>query len=321
VASARAGPRRRVVVIGAGLGGLAAADVLHRAGIDVVVLEARDRVGGRVHTLRGFAAGQVAESGGEFLDSDHTVMRGLVRRFGLRLDDLTQAGSDQPGCVYLNGRRFTEPGLYTSEVNNEIDRFYTALSRLSDPLDPRDPVAGGAGLDRHSAADFLDSLRLDPQARLAIEHDIIRDDYDVEPKDLSLLFLAQGDSLPAGQAERYRIHGGNDQVPRALRRTLGGRVRLSTPVTAVAQDAHGVTVTAAGTKFRADACILAAPLPVADYVATLKLYPITVGNKTLGTWSAGFRVTEGREADVVDRIANGTFGKAFEVIDKLLGPA
>ena len=62
-----------------------------------------------------------------------------------------------------------------------------------------------------------------------------------------------------------------------------------------------------------------APLPVADYVASLKLYPITVGNKTLGTWSAEFRVTEGREADVVDRIANGTFGKAFEVIDKLLG--
>jgi hypothetical protein len=67
--------------------------------------------------------------------------------------------------------------------------------------------------------------------------------------------------------------------------------------------------------------ILDAPLPVADYVATLKLHPITVGNKTLGTWAAEFRVTEGREADVVDRIANGTFGKAFEVIDKLLGPA
>ena len=67
--------------------------------------------------------------------------------------------------------------------------------------------------------------------------------------------------------------------------------------------------------------ILDAPLPVADYVATLKLHPITVGNKTLGTWSAEFRVTDGREADAVDRIANGTFGRAFEVIDKLLGPA
>ena len=67
--------------------------------------------------------------------------------------------------------------------------------------------------------------------------------------------------------------------------------------------------------------ILDAPLPVADYVATLKLYPITVGNKTLGTWSAEFRVTDGREADVVDRVANGTFGKAFEVIDKLLRQA
>jgi len=65
--------------------------------------------------------------------------------------------------------------------------------------------------------------------------------------------------------------------------------------------------------------ILDAPLPVADYVATLKLYPITVGNKTLGTWSAEFEVTSGREEDVVDRVANGTFGRAFQVIDDLLG--
>ncbi|MGH8689037.1 MAG: SRPBCC family protein [Burkholderiales bacterium] len=67
-------------------------------------------------------------------------------------------------------------------------------------------------------------------------------------------------------------------------------------------------------------CILAAPLPVKNYVATLKLYPITVGNKTLGTWAAEFIVTpEGREEDVVDAVANGTFGVAFEVMDKLLG--
>ena len=65
-------------------------------------------------------------------------------------------------------------------------------------------------------------------------------------------------------------------------------------------------------------CILDAPLPVEGYVATLKLIPITVGNKTLGTWSAEFKVTKGREQDVVDAVANGTFGKAFEVMNQLL---
>jgi hypothetical protein len=65
-------------------------------------------------------------------------------------------------------------------------------------------------------------------------------------------------------------------------------------------------------------CILDAPLPVEDYVATLKLIPITAGNKTLGTWTAEFKVSRGREEDVVDAVANGTFGKAFEVMDQRL---
>jgi len=58
---------------------------------------------------------------------------------------------------------------------------------------------------------------------------------------------------------------------------------------------------------------------VENYVATLKLYPITVGDQTLGTWSAEFKVVRGREDDVVDAVANGTFGKAFDVMNELLG--
>ncbi|MEO8629088.1 MAG: SRPBCC family protein, partial [Betaproteobacteria bacterium] len=65
-------------------------------------------------------------------------------------------------------------------------------------------------------------------------------------------------------------------------------------------------------------CILEAPLPVEDYVATLRLYPITVGDQTLGTWTAEFRVTKGSERDVIDAVGNGTFGKAFEVMNQLL---
>ena len=81
-----AAPRRgRVVVVGAGLAGLAAAYELRRTGFDVVVLEARDRVGGRVHTVR-FPDGQHAEAGGEYIDTIHTTMRHYVRRFGLHTE-------------------------------------------------------------------------------------------------------------------------------------------------------------------------------------------------------------------------------------------
>ena len=63
-------------------------------------------------------------------------------------------------------------------------------------------------------------------------------------------------------------------------------------------------------------CILTSPLPVEGYVATLKLFPVTVGNKTLGVWTAEFRVAQSKEADVVEAVGNGTFGKAFEVLNE-----
>src|SRR3954464_13873638 len=64
--------RGRVVVVGAGLAGLTAAHELSRAGFDVSVLEARDRIGGRVHTVRSpFRSGQHAEAGGEYIDVVH----------------------------------------------------------------------------------------------------------------------------------------------------------------------------------------------------------------------------------------------------------
>ena len=82
----RRGPR--VAVVGAGLAGLTCAYRLHQHGFPATVFEARrDRVGGRCWTARGFADGQVAEHGGEFIDSDHVRMRKLVRELGLRLED------------------------------------------------------------------------------------------------------------------------------------------------------------------------------------------------------------------------------------------
>ncbi len=71
---------KTITIIGAGMAGLAAAYDLHRAGWQVTVLEARDRVGGRVHTMRGFSNGLVAEAGGEFIDQASLTNAGICKR-------------------------------------------------------------------------------------------------------------------------------------------------------------------------------------------------------------------------------------------------
>jgi monoamine oxidase len=73
-----------VIVVGAGLAGLAAADALHEVGLEGLVLEARQRVGGRVYTLRDLHEGQYAEGGAEFIDRGHTLIATYIERLGLK---------------------------------------------------------------------------------------------------------------------------------------------------------------------------------------------------------------------------------------------
>ncbi len=90
----------RVVVIGAGLAGVTAAYRLAQAGVGVQLFESRDRVGGRCWTARGFADGQTAEHGGEFIDTRHVHIIGLAKELGLDLDDLWKGWVD--GSLWPN---------------------------------------------------------------------------------------------------------------------------------------------------------------------------------------------------------------------------
>jgi len=265
-----------VVVVGAGLAGLAAATELEAAGFAVTVLEARTRVGGRVHTVR-FPGGQHAEAGGEFVDTSHTVLRSYARSLRLPLEDLRRQGTDLPGAAYLRGRRTTQDSLHTPRVEAEIARYQARLDALAAPLNPADPVRRGAALDRRSAGSLLDELALDPAARLLVEHDL-RDEYTVEPHLAKLTA-----DLPDSGVEAFRIRGGNARLPRALADGLSADVRLGTAVEAIAAGPGGVHVQAGRRTFRGDWCVLAVPVPALRAVRVSPALPAAVGELQYGT--------------------------------------
>src|SRR5688572_18593986 len=97
-----------VLVVGAGLAGLAAAVTLQRVGLDVQVLEARERPGGRVRTLRNcFDDGLFAEAGAEFIAAGHTTLRRYLAAYGLACVPRPTL----PRTLFFAGRRSRAPDL------------------------------------------------------------------------------------------------------------------------------------------------------------------------------------------------------------------
>lgn len=261
------GGRGRVVVVGAGLAGLSAAYELERDGLEVVLLEASERVGGRVRTARNaFYNDQSAELGGEYIDASHRAVRRYVRRLGLDLDDLRGIGRDLGRLIYVNGRVLRYEQVVTPDVQAEIERFEARVEQLAAPIDPSDPVAAGAELDRRSVADLIEELELEDDARLLVEREL-RDEYTVEPDRLSLLFHAALTRLYArtrrSGRDRYRIDGGNERLIGALIEEIDVKADVDAPVTAIERRSDGVTVSVDGAReVQAEFCIVTAPLPL-----------------------------------------------------------
>ena len=250
----------RVVVAGGGLAGLAAARDLEAAGATVTMIEARNRVGGRVHTLRdAFEGRQHAEAGADLIEGEQNHVLDLAKELGLETVRILKSGwgfygEDKPGRrrVQSAPRAFRDAA---AQLKEEIEDYKLAESEWDSVV--------AAALARRSVAEWLDSRGADRQLAAAVRG--LRGFFLADPEDLSLLVLvdqfASGNT--PGEGEMFRIRGGNDRLPGALATALRGKLLLNTVLRKVLRRDSGVVVTieegGVQRQVPADYCVLALP--------------------------------------------------------------
>ncbi|HLY50053.1 MAG TPA: NAD(P)/FAD-dependent oxidoreductase [Solirubrobacteraceae bacterium] len=227
----------RVAVIGAGFAGLAAASELAQAGRDVIVLEARDRVGGRVwsdivRTPDGAEA--VIERGGEFILQGYDELRRLAARHGLSIAD-------------------TGMSYYVREPRGSAGVDAEALSRAGASIASAADTSGRTVADVIAAAGLPAAVGEAVRARVEIS-------CALESERLApavLEHVASFTSLPS-----HRIASGNQSLAEALASTLGDRLALRTPVRGIERRGHAIRVLTSDDELEAEEVVLALPLPV-----------------------------------------------------------
>jgi len=261
-----------VLVVGAGLAGLSAAVRLRKDGARVTVVEARERVGGRVLTIRdGFAKGQHAEAGGDFIDHEQEDIRRLADEYGLAVRTILRQGFSfvrHKGRGQIHGRPMKGERAWKPIVDRAkpwIEAYRRAEQRWESAV--------VRSLAQRSVAQWLDEIDADGNMRAMVRG--LRGFFLADPEDLSLLVLIEQLASEAPGAEpEGRIEGGNDRLPRAMAVELGEAVHLNTTARAVHDNQRSVRVTverAGGdrTQMNADYVILAVP------VTTLRAIEIT----------------------------------------------
>ncbi len=254
----------RVVIVGSGIAGLGCAYRLwKRHGVKSEVYEFNtERPGGRIYTLRGyFDGGQYAEQHGEFISTEHTAMRALVRRFGLHLDNADHYPPGTRANEYqfrFGGKRWSQEALnhdwhtWAWQLFNEAAFVKAPWPTLYDRGGPwagrwdamscaewiAKYVPGGMESDfgRLCQSILLDEYggEIDQQSALNLVY--LLGEYDSAPSDRQ----PKGSPELSGTDEKWHIHGGNDQVVTELVQHLpAGTVRLGQQLVAIKPRGHG----------------------------------------------------------------------------------
>ncbi|MRB60920.1 NAD(P)-binding protein [Bacillus thuringiensis] len=236
-------PAPKIVIVGAGLAGLTCAYRLKQAGYTAKVYEASERIGGRVRTRRGdFADNQIVERGGEFIDSWQVTIQQLVAELGLQLENLTAA--EVPGTeafYYFNGAPYTFAELVADfqQIFNQIqtDAILAGFPTLYNHYTQR-----GFELDHMSIIDYINAyVPGGMTSRLGKFLDVAFNSFvSSESSDTSALNLIYTFAFGLfGSGEQFHVQGGNDQIPKRLKKQLPGQLETKTRLIALEENENG----------------------------------------------------------------------------------
>ena len=277
------GKPKKVVIVGAGLAGLAAGYELKRAGHTPIILEAQQRVGGRVYTLRDpFTEGLYAEVGAMRIPRAHRLTMEYVEKFQLQTNDFTM---DNPNAYYyIGGKKLraseaaTDPSLLGFEVHEHekglnVGQMYSkALGSLLDMLEKSGDSAWDeivVQYDQYSTREFLE---LNGWSEGMIEmFGLLANQESVMNSSFLELFREDSGNYYTNMIE---IEGGTDRLPHAFLPELKDNIRFGARMIAMDQSPENVTIhyqTRAG-KFAetGDYAIITVPFPVLRHVEVLK---------------------------------------------------
>jgi monoamine oxidase len=237
----------RVAIVGAGLAGLTAARHLKRTfHIDADLYEGNTRVGGRCFTARGlFAENQIAEHGGELIDTDHHAIRRLAAELGLTLTDVLGAVPPHTKALYMfNGepydladatldwqpiydlvqRQTRHIGKFNYKHSSRAAKHFDAMS-ISDWVHKFVPGGRRSQLGQLIENAFTEenALDADKQSALCAIPTLAED-----PRDNFNLYYTDSD-------QHYHIEGGNDQIATLVAKELGARLISATALVAMKQ--------------------------------------------------------------------------------------
>ena len=244
------------IVIGAGLSGLAAAHVLKQARWDVIVLEARERIGGRVFSF-GFKENPelICELGGEWVGDSHERMKALCHDFGITLKDHRfEASLMRDGVV-------KRPGQW--DFSPQAKAAFEKFRKTYHTYGPRERLR----LDQYDWWTWLEEIGFTEDDLLLRD---LQDSTDFgETIRMVSAYAAAAEyfeSSPANEMD-YKMEGGNSRLVNALSGSIGNdSIHTGMPVANIKQRGGRITVTAGGRNFVADACICTVPARTLDKI-------------------------------------------------------
>jgi monoamine oxidase len=242
--------KKSAVIIGAGLSGLAAAYKLKNAGWSVTVLDARNRIGGRVFSYSfPQQSNLICELGAEWVGESHERNKALCRDFKIPLQKHQfEDRLMQDGRVFAPGQWGFSPQAKTAF--EKIVRNYPKLTALQK-----------TNLDKVDWWTYLDRIGFN-ESDLILRDLMDSTDFGESIRHVSAFAaLAEyAESSPHNEMD-YKMTGGNSRLVQEFAKRIGSEnIRLNTRVTEIDQRAGSVTVMNSNEVFRADACICTAPV-------------------------------------------------------------